>query len=92
MLVWYVHGVGTRTDRMGDATAMRITITIDDKLAERYKRYAKVTGQSVVQAVEHAAFEWMDICGEGDLEVLTGIPAPEVQVPSEPIFVPVGNA
>lgn len=71
---------------------MKITITMDAKLAERYKRYAELTGQTIVQAVEQAAFEWMDLCGEADMELLTGEPAPEVQVPDEPICSPVGNA
>lgn len=71
---------------------MKITITMGAKLAERYKRYAEETGQTMVETVEHAAFEWMDICGEADMEVLTKTPAPEVQVPDEPIFAPVGSA
>lgn len=71
---------------------MEITITVDAELIKRYERYAEVTGSSVTQVFQQAAFEWMDICGEADLEVLTGIPAPEVQVPEEPIFAQIGKA
>lgn len=51
-------------------------ITIERTLADRFKLYAAVTGMSVQDAVKHALNEWMTICGEADIEVLTGCQMP----------------
>jgi fructose-specific component phosphotransferase system IIB-like protein len=62
---------------------MKITITIDSKLAERFKLYADLSNQTVAQVAQAAVTEWMDISGEADLEVVTGIPAPDVHIPPQ---------
>lgn len=51
-------------------------ITIDRELTERFKMYADVTKTPVEDAIRNALAEWMEICGEADLEVLTGCPFP----------------
>jgi hypothetical protein len=38
--------------------------------------YAKITNQSFASVIRHALEDWMDTCGEGDIEVITGVPLP----------------
>lgn len=52
----------------------QVAITIDDDLLERYDRYAQITNKTVQQAAKEALEDWMDTVGEGDIEMLTGVP------------------
>jgi hypothetical protein len=49
-------------------------IELGRELNERYTLYAKITNQSVASVIRHALEDWMDTCGEGDIEVITGVP------------------
>ena len=49
-----------------------ITITITGALAERYRTHADITKQSASASAKQALQDWMDTCGEGDIEVITG--------------------
>lgn len=53
---------------------INMTIELCGALKERYERYAAVTNQSLEQAAEEALDDWMSTCGEGRVEVITGIP------------------
>jgi hypothetical protein len=49
-------------------------IQLSRKLTERYELYAKLTNRNVTDAIQSALADWMDTCGDGDIEVITGVP------------------
>jgi hypothetical protein len=49
-------------------------IQLGRELTERFERYAGVTNQTVADAIRIALADWMDTIGEGDIEVITGVP------------------
>lgn len=49
-------------------------IQLGRELTERYKLYAAVTNQNLNDAIQSALSDWMDTCGEGDIETITGVP------------------
>lgn len=51
-------------------------IQLGRELTERLERYAGVTDQNVADVIRLALADWMDTVGEGDIEVITGVPMP----------------
>jgi hypothetical protein len=47
-------------------------LTVSGDLIERYNRYAQLTNKTVKEALNEALDDWMNICGEGEIEVITG--------------------
>jgi hypothetical protein len=45
---------------------------LNRELTQRYELYAAVTNQNLNDAIQSALSDWMDTCGEGAIEVLTG--------------------
>jgi hypothetical protein len=41
-------------------------------LLERYNRYALLTNKTLKEALNEALDDWMNTCGEGEIEVITG--------------------
>jgi hypothetical protein len=52
-------------------------IQLGRKLTQRYELYAQITNKSVKDVIEHALGDWMDVVGEDDIEVITGVPMDE---------------
>jgi hypothetical protein len=51
-------------------------IQLGRALADRFKLYSDVTGMCLEDAVAHALDDWMTVCGDGDIETITGCPMP----------------
>jgi len=49
-------------------------IQLRRELTERYELYAKLTNRNVNDVIQSALSDWMDTCGDGDIEVITGVP------------------
>ena len=49
-------------------------IQLGRKLTQRYELYAQVTNRSVNDVIKHALADWMDTCGDSDIEIITGVP------------------
>jgi hypothetical protein len=43
------------------------------ELSRRYELYAKLMNKNVNDVIQNALADWMDTCGEGDIEVITGV-------------------
>jgi hypothetical protein len=66
-----------------------VRVSLRGDLLNRYEAYAKLTDQTVTQAAKEALEDWMDTCGAGRIEVLTGIPVEEVNpTPSNIVVMP----
>lgn len=63
-----------------------MTVTVRGKLFDKYSTYAQLTSTSFKDAVIAALDEWMETCGEAEMEVITGIPAPEVKINDQPTY------
>ncbi len=64
VFVWYFNS------RNGEIMKIQIGRT----LTERYELYAKITNKNVNDAIKHALDDWMNTCGEGHIEIITGVP------------------
>jgi hypothetical protein len=65
-----------------------VRVSIGGELLQRYETYSQITGKTVPQAAREALEDWMDTVGEGDIEVITGVPIPmttPVKLPSMPM-------
>jgi hypothetical protein len=49
-------------------------IQLGRELTQRFELYAKLNNVRVADAIQSALNDWMDTCGEGDIEVITGVP------------------
>jgi hypothetical protein len=49
-------------------------IQVGRELTQRYELYAKIKNMSVTDVIQNALSDWMDTVGEGDIEVITGVP------------------
>lgn len=62
-------------------------IQLGRELTERYERYADVVNQTLTDVIQEALTDWMDTCGEGHIELITGIPmdseAERMSLPSQ---------
>lgn len=48
-------------------------VRISKELKKRYQLYADVTGTSVEDVIQHALDEWMNVFGEAEIQVITGV-------------------
>jgi hypothetical protein len=48
-------------------------IQLSRELSRRYELYAQIRNLSVTDVIQSALGDWMDTCGEGDIEVITGV-------------------
>lgn len=60
-------------------------IQLGRELTERFERYAAITNQLVADVIRIALADWMDTVGEGDIEVITGVPM-DSEAPCVPIL------
>jgi hypothetical protein len=51
-----------------------MNIQLGLELTQRYELYAKIKNMSVTDVIRNALSDWMDTVGEGDIEVITGVP------------------
>ena len=49
-------------------------IQLGRELTERFTLYAKLRNINVSDVIQMALADWMDTVGEGDIEVITGVP------------------
>jgi hypothetical protein len=66
VFVWYLQS------RNGET----MKIELGRALTKRFKLYSDVTGMCLQDAVAHALDDWMTVCGDADVEVITGCPMP----------------
>jgi hypothetical protein len=64
---------GTYNSQNGEIMKIRL----GRELTQRYELYAKLTNRNITDAIQSALSDWMDTCGEGDIEVITGVPMDE---------------
>lgn len=49
-------------------------IQLGRELTQRYELYAKLTNKRVTDVIQSALGDWMDTCGEGEIEIIAGVP------------------
>jgi hypothetical protein len=64
VFVWYFNS------RNGEI----MKIQLGSELTQRYELYATITNRSVTDAIQHALDDWMNVVGEGEIEVITRVP------------------